>query len=198
MALTASVLFLRDGSHFIPGTQFTLLAFIKTVKVAQAVRQSRASQEAKLQAPATHLINLELSGMYCYMEGAREDTSMADALPSITGDIAAAADVTVNTKGGWYTAILKKSLRERLGRIGDHLTGAAIQFANGQAIVVLAGGMASDAAFGNEFRVRQIARDPFEIELQDGEGDEVDEVTASFLRMKKDQFEKGQLRFSTP
>lgn len=124
---------------------------------------------------------------------------MADSatLPTITGDIAAAADVTVNSKGGSVTATLKKSLRDRLGRMTNHLSGAALQFANGQAIVLLAG--ASAGAFaGGEVRVRQTGRNRFEIEFDDDGVDEIDEVTASFLRLKKDQFEKGQLKLSAP
>ncbi|MDE8652825.1 hypothetical protein [Novosphingobium album (ex Liu et al. 2023)] len=115
----------------------------------------------------------------------------------ITGDIAAAADVTVNSKGGSATATLKKVLRDRLGRMGNHLSGAALQFANGQAIVLLAGA-ATDAPAAGEVRVRQTGRNRFEIELDEDGADEIDEVTASFLRLKKDQFEKGQLKLSAP
>lgn len=118
-------------------------------------------------------------------------------LPFITGDIAATADVTVNTKGGSYTATLKKALRDRLGGMGSQLTGAALQFANGQAIVLLAGA-AEGAIASGELRVRQTGRNRFEIELDDDGAEEIDEVTATFLRLKKDQFQKGQLRLSDP
>ena len=65
-------------------------------------------------------------------------TDIAELTP-ITGDIAASADVTINTKGGSVTAILKKSLRDRLGALSDHLAGAALQFASGQSVLLLAG-----------------------------------------------------------
>lgn len=124
---------------------------------------------------------------------------MADTalLPSITGDVAATADVTVNTKGGSTTAILKKTLRDRLGGIHNHLNGAALQFANGQAIVVIAGA-ATGAVTAGQLRVRQTGRNRFEIEADSDDAVEVDEVTASFLRLKKDQFEKQQLHLSDP
>ena len=41
-------------------------------------------------------------------------------------------------------------------------------------------------------------RNRFEIELNDDGAEEIDEVRASFLRLKKSQFEKGQLRLSDP
>jgi len=118
-------------------------------------------------------------------------------LTSITGDIAAAADVTINTKGGSVTAILKKSLRDRLGDVTNHLTGAALQFATGQAVVLLVGAAGGPVARG-ELRVRKTGRNRFEIELDDDGAEEIDEITATFLRLKKDQFEKGQLKLSDP
>ena len=122
------------------------------------------------------------------------DTALRTA---ITGDIAAAADVTVNTKGGSVTATLKKSLRDRLGDVTDHLAGAALQFAPGQSVVLLAGAMVGAAAH-MELRVRRTGRNRFEIELEDDGAEEVDEVTAAFLRLKKDQFGKGLLKLSEP
>jgi hypothetical protein len=116
-------------------------------------------------------------------------------LSPITGDIAAAADVTINTKGGSVTATLKKSLRETLGELSGHLTGAAVRFASGQAIVLLASA-SRGAEASPAFRVRKISRNRFEITLEADDEEEVDEVTAAFLRLKKDQFEKGKLRLS--
>lgn len=42
-------------------------------------------------------------------------------LTPIGGDIATTADATVNNKGGSTTATLKKSLRDRLGDVTNHL-----------------------------------------------------------------------------
>lgn len=117
-------------------------------------------------------------------------------LHPITGDVAATADVTINTKGGSTTATLRKALRDRLGRLGDQMAGAAVEFATGQALVLLSGG--SGAADAAPVRVRKIGRNRFEIELEVEEDEEVDEVTAAFLRLKKDQFERGLLNLSAP
>ena len=123
-------------------------------------------------------------------------TDMAQ-LPPITGDIAATAEVTINTKGGSVTATLKKSLRDRLGELSDHLSGAALQFASGPAVVLLAGAGAGMFA-GARLRVRMTGRNRFEIEIEDDGDTEIDAVTAAFLRLKRDQFEKGLLDLSDP
>ncbi|MEO2039962.1 hypothetical protein D6851_04135 [Altericroceibacterium spongiae] len=122
-------------------------------------------------------------------------TDIAELTP-ITGDIAASADVTINTKGGSVTAILKKSLRDRLGALSDHLAGAALQFASGQSVLLLAG--AGSGALAGAVRVRKTGQNRFEIVLDGDEAEEIDEVTATFLRLKKDQFEKGLLNLSEP
>ena len=115
----------------------------------------------------------------------------------ITGDVVATADVTINTKGGSTTATLRKAVRERMGTLGHHLSAAAVQFATGQTILLLSGG--SDAATANApVHVRKIGRNRFEIELETDDDEEIDEVTAAFLRLKRDQFEKGKLRLSEP
>ena len=120
-------------------------------------------------------------------------TDIAELTP-ITGDIAASADVTINTKGGSVTAILKKSLRDRLGALSDHLAGAALQFASGQSVLLLAG----SGALAGAVRVRKTGQNRLEIVLDGDDAEEIDEVTATFLRLKKDQFEKGLLNLSEP
>lgn len=114
---------------------------------------------------------------------------------AFVGDIAVAADVTVNSKGGSMTATLKKALREKLGDLGEQLAGAALQFTTGQAIVLL-----STAGGGVQapIRVQRTGRNRFEIELEAGGDDEVDEVTAAFLSLKKQQFVSGDLKLMTP
>ncbi len=109
----------------------------------------------------------------------------------ITGDVEAMTMVTVNTKGGSMTATLKKALRETLGEIGGRLTAAAVQFATGQAILLLS--PSGDSSSIAPVRVHRIGKNRFEIELDTGEDEEIDNVTAAFLQLKQDQFEKGEL-----
>ncbi len=116
---------------------------------------------------------------------------------AITGDVVVTTDVTVNTKGGSMTATLKKSLREKLGESGGRLLAATMEFATGQSIVLLSGSSGT-AELNAPVHVRRIGRNRFEVELQTGEDEEIDEVTAAFLRLKKDQFEKGKLQLTAP
>ena len=111
--------------------------------------------------------------------------------PPIAGDIAAAADVAVNTKGGSLSATLKKPLRDTLGEVGDHLAGAALQFESGQAVVLLSAGPGGAAS--RPVHVSRVGRNRFEIEIDSGEDEAIDDVTAAFLALKIDQFKKGQL-----
>jgi hypothetical protein len=114
-----------------------------------------------------------------------------------TGDVVARADLTINTKGGSTTAILKKAIRERLGALGQHLPAAALEFSTGQAIVLLAGNTASQESW-LPVRVCRVGRNRFEIAIETDASEEVDEVTAAFLRLKRDQFAKGTLRLVGP
>ena len=109
----------------------------------------------------------------------------------IRGDIAALADVAIHTKGGSVTATLKKSLRERLGNFSEHLMGAALQFASGESVLLL-------ASVAETLRIRKVSGNRYEITLEHAGEKEVDPVTAAFLRLKSDQFEKGMLRLSAP
>ncbi|MEQ8346259.1 MAG: hypothetical protein RIB84_15200 [Sneathiellaceae bacterium] len=64
---------------------------------------------------------------------------MADAKPPlapIAGDISTASEVTVNRKGGSLTATLKKTLRERIDLLGNHMHAAALQFGSGQSVLL--------------------------------------------------------------
>jgi hypothetical protein len=126
-----------------------------------------------------------------------EQVREIEAADTFVGDVAAASGVTVNSKGGSLTATLKKALREKLGDVADfggQLAGAAVQFPGGPAVVLLspASGLTSP------IRVQQTGRNRFEIELDSGEGEEVDEVTAAFLRLKQQQFVSGELELMGP
>lgn len=94
-------------------------------------------------------------------------------------------------------AILKRVLLDRLGEIQNKFSGAALEFASGQALLLLS---PDSSSRGNNFpiRVRQLAGNRFEIELDSDEEQVVDEVTAAFLRLKRDQFQRGLLELSPP
>jgi len=115
-----------------------------------------------------------------------------DEHPRIVGDIASVTHVSVNTKGGSLSATLKKGIRESLSTVGDRLTAAALEFASGSSVVLLSGGMAGSGA--TSIRVVRTGRNRFEIELDTGEEEEVDDLTAAFLMLKVDQFKKDRLR----
>lgn len=115
---------------------------------------------------------------------------------AISGDVAIMANVTLNTKGGSTTAIIKKPLRDRLGKVGDHLAAATLEFATGQALILLMGAIPGVPKGRAPLRVRRTGRNRFEIELESDGDAEIDEVTAAFLRLKKHLFEKGKLRLS--
>lgn len=119
-----------------------------------------------------------------------------DSMQFITGDVEAMTEVTVNTKGGSMTATLKKPLREKLGELGGRMTAASVRFATGQAMLLLSpGGGASSAA---PVHVHRIGENRFEIELETGADEEIDDVTAAFLELKKNQFIKGELELMPP
>ncbi len=120
---------------------------------------------------------------------------MAEFQQLIVGDVEAMTEVTVNTKGGSMTATLKKALRERLGSLAGGLAGAAVQFTTGQAVVLLSPG---GEGAGGQVRVYRIGKNRFEIELDTGEDEEVDDVTAAFLQIKRSQFIKGELELLPP
>lgn len=114
--------------------------------------------------------------------------------PIIIGDVSATADVTLNSKGGSTTATLKKVLRDRLAISDRRLTGAAIEFEDGNNMLVLAGRDGSTGAF----TVRKTGRNRFEIELDTGSGREIGDIEAAFLRLKLAQFKRGVLPLSAP
>ena len=120
-----------------------------------------------------------------------------EATDTFVGDVAAASGVTVNSKGGSLTATLKKALREKLGDVdglGGQLAGAAVQFAGGPAVVLLS----AASGLKSPIRVQQTGRNRFEIELDSGDEEDVDEVTAAFLRLKQQQFVSGELELMAP
>jgi len=116
----------------------------------------------------------------------------------ITGDVAASTDVTINKKGGSVTATLKKSLRDSLGDLGESVAAATVEFSTGQAILLLSGVPGAAEKTAAEVHVRKVGPNRFEIELDTDEDEEVDEVTAAFLRLKIDQFTKGGLKLAEP
>lgn len=108
---------------------------------------------------------------------------------AFSGDVAAPTRVTINTKGGSMTAILRKDLREKLGVVGSQLCAAALEFGSGPAVLLL-----GDA----KIRVLRLGKDRFEVVLGADEGDEIDEITAAFLKLKEAQFKAGDLPLMAP
>lgn len=109
----------------------------------------------------------------------------------IVGDIDVKTDISVSTKGGSLNATLKKEIRERLGKFEGHLTAAALQFSDDQAVVLLCGGSGASAA--SSLRVRRISKNRFELELDTGDHEEIDDITAAFLMLKIEQFKRSKL-----
>lgn len=114
----------------------------------------------------------------------------------IVGDVVAATEVSVNTKGGSLSTTLRKGIRETLGEVGDHLTAASLQFETGEAVILLGGAAGSDTPMS--VRVSRIGANRFEVELDSGEDEEIDDLTAAFLMIKLDQFKKGRLGLTEP
>ena len=116
---------------------------------------------------------------------------------AILGDVVANGEVTINAKGGSMTATLKKALRDKLGDIGASLSAAAMLFETGQAVVLLSkvpGATNTDSPL----HVRRIGLNRFEVGIANAGDEDVDEVTAAFLQLKKDLFSKGKVRLSAP
>ena len=114
----------------------------------------------------------------------------------IVGDVSTVTNVSVNTRGGSLSATLKKGIRESLGEVGERLTAASLQFASGEAVVLLRGGAGRGAS--RSVRVSRISKNRFEVELETGEETEIDDLTAAFLLLKIDQFKKNKLLLVPP
>lgn len=109
------------------------------------------------------------------------------------GDVEAATSVRVNRKGGSLTAILKKALADRLGSETKSLAAASIDLGSGRSILLMGA-----AELADRIRVHRSGSDRVELYVEE-EGDlEVDGVAAAFLRLKTNQFERGQLNLSRP
>ena len=113
----------------------------------------------------------------------------------ILGDVIARENVRISKKGGSMTAILKKPLRETLGDVGSFLSAATVEFATGQTLVLLSGAP-DDGATDSPVHVRKVGLNRFEIEIEAIGYEEVDEITAAFLRLNRDLFAKGKLGIS--
>lgn len=113
-------------------------------------------------------------------------------LKPISGDVNVVEDIRVNVKGGSMSAILRKPIRERLGDITNHVCAATVDFEDGSGIVLLR------AEQDAPVFVRSLGAKRFEITLGSNDDEEVDELTAAFLRLKADQFTKGLVRLSRP
>jgi hypothetical protein len=110
----------------------------------------------------------------------------------ISGDVDMVQDVRVNAKGGSWSAILKKPIRQRLGDISDHVCAAGVEFGDGSGIVLLRADGQPPVV------VRSLGARRFEISIEAADDEEIDELTAAFLRLKIDQFKSGLAQLSPP
>lgn len=110
----------------------------------------------------------------------------------IVGEDLVFTELTVNTKGGAMSAILKKAIRESLGEVGGRLGAASLKFAAGPSVVLLTGGHSAETA-ATQVRVSRVGKNRFMVDLETGETVETDEVTDAFVRLKIEQFKMGRL-----
>ena len=112
-----------------------------------------------------------------------------------TGDVDATSSASVSTKGGSLTTTLKKPIREKLGDVASgQLSAATLSFGTEASVVLLGTGI--DGAC--RVRVSRVAKNRFEIELDDGDDDTVDDLTAAFLTLKAQQFKEGAMALRGP
>lgn len=110
----------------------------------------------------------------------------------IVGEGLVFTELTVNTKGGAMSAILKKAIRESLGEVGGRLGAASLTFDSGPSIVLLTGANVADAA-ATQVRVSRVGKSRFVVDLETGDAAEIDEMTDAFIRLKIEQFKREQL-----
>lgn len=110
----------------------------------------------------------------------------------IVGEDLLFTELTVNSKGGAMTAILKKTIRESLGEVGSRLGAASLTFDSGASVVLLTGANPVESA-STQVRVTRLGRNRFVVDLETGEAEEVDQMTDAFVRLKIEQFKMGRL-----
>lgn len=113
--------------------------------------------------------------------------------PRFIGDVAKATPVKVEPRAGNLVANLQ-ALGEHMKVRNQLLNGAALQFEDGQSVVLLSGADAKD----RRLVITKTGIDRYEIVRDGAEDVRVDEVETAFLRLKINQFVSGKLKLSAP
>jgi hypothetical protein len=111
----------------------------------------------------------------------------------ITGDVTAIDRANLTRKGGSLTATLRKSVRAGLGD-ADELAAAAVDLGDGHSVLLLSGA----AAGAQGLRVRKTGPHRVELLLETDQATEIDDLTAAFLRLRVEQYQRGRLTLSPP
>jgi hypothetical protein len=106
---------------------------------------------------------------------------------NIVGDVASTARVKVEWRGGRTMASLHHRLLRKVEARQRLLSGAAIEFDDGQNILLLSGTGPGDVV------VTRKGADRYEISRGVADAVEADEVETAFLRLKIRQFAAGEL-----
>ena len=123
-----------------------------------------------------------------------------DLVPTIVGDVPIQS-VTVNTKGGSVSAILKQGIRGSLDEQNFGF-GAKMEFEHGVSCVLVAPGMVrlgalddgTASAHSAKFRVKRLSSNSYIVELEDKEAEEIDPMTKAVLTILEDQLRTGKTK----
>lgn len=113
----------------------------------------------------------------------------------IVGDVASTSDVRLEANGMFVTASLNRKMGSPLLKQGKfaHYTGARVDLDNGN-FVILSG----EPKKGNDVVVRRVGKNSVYISMSGGDVVEVDDVEAAFLRLKLNDFSRGEVELSGP
>jgi hypothetical protein len=113
--------------------------------------------------------------------------------PTIVGNIPI-LPITVNTKGGSVTAILRQEIR---GRVASHAFGAKMEFEPGLSCILVAPGV-EDMEVGKHaqgrFRVQRISPHRYIVELEDNEEEVIDPLTRATLTVLEEQLKAKKMK----
>lgn len=120
--------------------------------------------------------------------------------PRFKGEISAQDDLRINAKGGSIAAILKKGLATAFGLVdarggpAQTLAAAAVEIDSAHRLLL----MTVKESFGTAIQVRRTGKHSVELSVSEEETDEIDEVAASFVAIKKKLFAEGRLNLTAP
>ena len=117
---------------------------------------------------------------------------------TITGEVTV-DDVTLNSKGGSLTAVLKKTIRSGLAMDARHCFGAKLDFAEGASCILMAaaeiGAQQRHSKNAPKFRVTRVSSRRFVVDLIDNKLAPVEPLTQALLSILKEQIKAGQRKF---